>query len=146
MAWISLTADDVKERLSGPEYDAFQTWHLDSGQADPIPDTILGVVGEIRGRVGACQRNTLGAAATIPDELYSAALTLISWRLSLRLPGGGAHLQDEGRRKDYEDATELLRAVARCEFAVEQPTTHSCDVVNNANSAGQFGGCTRATF
>lgn len=121
MAWISLTADDVKERISGTEFDTLQTEDLGTAQTDPIPETINVVVGEIRGRVGACQRNELGPAGTIPEELEGAALTLIAFRLSLRLAGGGIHLQDEGRKQDYEDAKALLEAVARCEFAVEQP-------------------------
>lgn len=121
MAWITLTADDVKERISGTEFDTLKTEDLGSGQSDPVPETITVVVGEIRGRVGACQRNELGDPGTIPEELAGVALTLIAWRLALRLAGGGLHLQDEGRKQDYEDAKSLLEAVARCEFAVEQP-------------------------
>lgn len=147
MAWISLTADDVKEQIAGPEYDAFQTWHLASGQADPIPDTIEGVVREIRGYVGACERNVLGDSGTIPEELYHSALRLIGWRLALRLPEGAATLQDEGRRQAYEDAIALLERVSRCEFYIEPPTAHSCTPdSSNENSAGRFGGCTQLDF
>lgn len=148
MAWISLTTDDVKERISGPEYDAFQTWHLSAGQADPIPDTITGVIREIRGRVAASARNVLAADIdTIPDELYHTALTLIAWRLALRLPTGAVDLQDEGRRTAYEEAKSTLSAVARGEFSVAQPSALDCDPdSNNENSAGRFGGATVLTI
>lgn len=147
MAWISLTLDDVKTRISWPELEAYQTWHLAAGQVDPTTETISGVVREIRGRVAACSRNTLGADGTIPEELYHAALTLIQWRLAMRLPGAGVDLLDEGRKTEHSEAQKLLRDVAKCEFAVVQPAAHSCTPdSNNANPAGRYGGTTAVTF
>lgn len=146
MAWVSITTDEVKERISGPEFEAFQTWHLDDGQSDPIPGTISRVVSEVRGRVAACERNTLDDDATkIPDELHNAALSIIAWRLSTRFPGGNV-LQDDSRRKDYEDAVQLLKDAANCELAVVQPESLSCQPSDQSNRAGQYGGCDYLEF
>lgn len=140
MAWIALTTNDVRERLSWPELDAFQNWHRAPNQVDPIPETISGVVREVRGYVGGCSRNTLGTDGTIPEELYHAALALIRWRLATRLPGCGPDLLDEARKTEYEDAKELLRAVSRCQFGIESPAGDSCDASDGSNHAGQWGG------
>lgn len=141
MAWIELTVDDVKERLTWPELEAFQTWHLENGQPDPVPGTIERVVREVRGFVGGCSRNTLGAGNTIPDELADAALSIIRWRLASRHVGAGETLLDEARKMEYEDARDLLKDVSRCRFEIQQPIDHSCDPGDSAsNHSGKWGG------
>jgi hypothetical protein len=125
--WIEITEDDVITRLAGAELTAYQTAALGTGQTDPLPDIITGVVREVRSRVAACRANTLGSGATIPDEVLHHALALIRYRLITRLPVG----VKEERRKEYEDALAALRDVASCRVTIEQPATASAEVVSS---------------
>jgi hypothetical protein len=119
MAWITLTEDHLAERLAAAELTAVQTAATgDAGNS--VPEVLASVVAEIRGRVAAHPRNRLGAAGTIPGELRAAALAIARWRVLSRLPGMRM-LQDDARRLEYNDGLALLAAVARGDFAVEQP-------------------------
>lgn len=119
MAWITLTSDDLAERLAAAELTTVQTAATGS-YGDPVPDVLASVVAEVRGRVAAHASNRLGAAGTIPAELRAAALAIARWRVLSRLPGVRM-LQDDARRLEYSDALSLLSAVSRGDFAVEQP-------------------------
>jgi hypothetical protein len=118
MSWISISEEHLAERLSAPEINAAKTVALGGG--DPIPEVLAAVVAEVRGRVAAHPRNRLGAEGTIPEELRAAALAIARWRVLSRLPGIRM-LQDDARRLEYTDALALLSAVARGDFAIEQP-------------------------
>ena len=119
MAWITLTEDNLAERLAAAELTAVQT--AATGDAgNPVPEVLESVVAEVRGRVAANDRNDLGPAGTIPEELKAAALALARWRVLSRLPGMRM-LQDDARRMEYTDALALLAAVANDNFAIEQP-------------------------
>lgn len=117
--WIEITAADVQTRLAGAELSAYRSAGMAAGQADPLPEIISAVVNEVRGYVAACARNTLGAGATIPDKLKSTALAMVRYRLITRLP----LTIGEERKQEYRDALDLLREVAACRFAVEEPET-----------------------
>ena len=119
MAWITLTAGDLAERMAGPEYDAVRkaaTGTYGQEQAQVLADTVA----EVRGRVAACARNRLGPAGTVPEELRGAALAIFRWRFLTRVPGLKALLTD-ARKAEYDDALRLLEAASACRFAVEQP-------------------------
>lgn len=119
MSWITLVPDDLAERLAAPEYDAVRKAAIGvygQEQAKVLAD----VVAEVRGRVAACARNSLGPAGTIPSELRAAALAIFRWRFLTRVPGLKALLTD-ARRDEYNDALRLLEATAACKYAVEQP-------------------------
>jgi hypothetical protein len=117
--WITLQPDDLASRLSEAEYNALQS-AATGIYGNTVPTVLADVVKEVRGRVAACARNTLGPEGTIPDELKAAALALARWRCLSRLPGMRA-LQDEARRAEYNDALALLADVARCSFAIVAP-------------------------
>lgn len=117
MSWITLTADDVGTRFTAPEMEAIRRTLVVS--ADPLPDVVASVVSMVRGRVGACARNTLGLDGTIPANLKSTALAIAAWELLSRLPL--AALATEARKLAYEKGLKLLEDVAACKFVVDMP-------------------------
>lgn len=119
MAWITITEDDVVTKLSGPENSALKTAALKSAQTNPLTEVIEQIVLEVRGHVAACERNTLGAGATIPDELLGAAINRIRFELATRLPVSS--LLNEDRKEANRQAIALLQRVAECKFLVVQP-------------------------
>jgi phage gp36-like protein len=120
MPWITLTATDVRTRLTGPELAAAQAAALQGGQGDPLPDVVAQVVAEARGYIAGHASNRLDAdTSTIPAALQSAVLAIIRYRLLTRLPVKS--LLTEDRVKENEQALLLLRMVARGEFAVDAP-------------------------
>lgn len=127
MAWITLTEARLKTRISGTELEAFRAAALGAGQADPVAAVLADITRQVRGYVAGCARNQLGAAGTIPDELESAALDLAIIPVMTR--AGGTLLDPKGARKDAADkAREMLRDVAACRLAIEQPATVSDEV------------------
>ena len=119
MSWTTITEATLHEALTEGEVSAVQSAALASGEPDPVPETIRKVVGEVRGYIGACEKNKLGPLDTVPDQLVSAALSIIRFRLLNRFPELG--LQTDARKSEYDNALVLLRDVAACRFAVEQP-------------------------
>jgi phage gp36-like protein len=115
--WIEITEADVQTRLAGAELSAYRSAGKASGQPDPLPEIITAVVDEVRGYVAACSRNTLGIGTTIPAKLKASALSMIRYRLITRLP----LTIGEERKQEYRDALDLMREVAACRFAVEEP-------------------------
>src|SRR4051812_33234539 len=130
MSWRAITEADLLTRISGPELAAIRAAALGVAQADPVQATIDQVTLEVRGRVAACRANTLGAGDTIPDELLSHALALIVMALMPR--AAGLVIDGDGARKDAADwADKILRDVAKCEFAIEQPEDPSTQVLSS---------------
>jgi phage gp36-like protein len=121
MTWITITASDVKTRLTGVELTALQSVALASGQADPLDEVVSQVIDEVRGYVAANPKNTLGDAGTIPPKLLSAALAIIRYRLATRLPVKS--ILTEQRVKENEAAIRLLERIADNKFAIEDPVT-----------------------
>ena len=127
MSWITLTEADVQTKLAGAELTALKSVALSAGQGNPLPAILAQVVQEVRGYVAACTQNKLGDGATIPQELETAALAIIRYRLATRLPV--ASLLTDARKEEYRDALTLLRACAACNFRIEQPATPSAQIV-----------------
>lgn len=119
MAWITLVEADIKTALAGGEFAAYTTRALSAGQANPLPEQLGRVTRQIRGYVAACDANALGPDGTIPDELEGAAVDMVACALISRLPLPDSMTERLQRRQ--EDALRLLRDVAACKFAVEQP-------------------------
>jgi phage gp36-like protein len=119
MAWITISEDAIRSKLAAVELQALRTAALADGQADPLPEIVARTVDEVRGYIGACERNRLGPAGTIPAQLESAALAIVRYRLATRLPV--RTLLTEERKEEQRDALTLLRDVAACRYAVEQP-------------------------
>ena len=124
MSWATLTLADLKTRFSGSEYSSITQAALADGQdADDVAESVIAdVVQLVRGKVAACNQNTLGEGVTIPSELRDAALAIARGRVLTRLPGM-ASLLDEVRREEIRSAERLLGDVAKCDFAIEQPET-----------------------
>lgn len=128
MAWIELTTDDVLRSLTEPEHDVVQEAATGAEQANPLGSIITDVIREVRGYVAGNAANTLGAGATIPDELKGAALSRIRFEAFTRLPIGRS-LLTEDRVAANSAATQMLRDVAAGRFAVVQPVTATTEVV-----------------
>lgn len=128
MAWITPDLTLCQTRLTGSEWTALSSAALKSGQtADAVAQEVIDTqVSRIRGRVAACQRNILGAAGTIPDELTGAFLALWVYEFVTRIPAMKG-LLDDLRVKSYETAVSELRAVAKCELAIVPPETPADD-------------------
>lgn len=120
MAWTTITTDDIRARLTGPEMAALQSAALGESQEDPTPEIVAQVIDEARGYIAA-GGYTLGAEGTLPSKVKGATLNIIRYRLISRLPV--ASLMTESRRREYEDAVRLLEQVAAKKFAVEDPVT-----------------------
>lgn len=124
MAWITLTSAACQERLLAAEFAALSTVSLPEGKTadDIVGEVVTEIANEIRGRVAACARNTLGEAGTIPDELLLVAKDLFVYRFLNRVPGM-ARLLNQTRRDANASAEEKLVAVAKCQFAIVPPAT-----------------------
>jgi hypothetical protein len=126
MAWEPITDELILGKSAGAEVDAARSAALAQGQADPVPGIVAQVVREIRSYVATCERNKLGPAGTIPDELLGCALNRIRFECATRIPGGA--LLDDDRRKANSDAWAQLRDAAACKVTIEQPTDVSPEV------------------
>jgi hypothetical protein len=131
MSWQTITEADVLTKLSGPEIAAMKTAALQAAQVSPLPGIITQVVREVRGYVAACDRNTLGAGETIPDELLGAAISRIRFELATRLPV--ASLLTEDRRTANANALTMLRDVAACRFQIVVAAAPSDEVVGGSS-------------
>lgn len=120
--WIPLTVERVDGRLSAPERDALLNAAKGEEQTPSqlMADAIEVITREVRGSVAACDRNTLGPAGTIPDELESAALALVRRYLFTRLPGM-KRLFDELRQEEAKSAERRLERAAECRIAIVPP-------------------------
>lgn len=127
MSWQTITAADIEPRLSDEELTALRRDYETTGKADPLTGIIAQVTAKIR-RACAAGGATLGAGATIPDELLDSALSIIRYRLCSGMPGG---LLNEDRRKEYSDAIAELEAIAKDAAGIVQPTTESTDTVES---------------
>lgn len=120
MAWLALTLDRLKTRLSKPELDRIPSAARASGQSAEgvLTSAIAEVTREARGHVAV--HNRLGPAGTIPDELDNAILALVRRTIYGRLPGL-EEMMDETRKSEIRDATRLLQRVAEGKFRIVPP-------------------------
>lgn len=132
--WITLSESQVLTRISGAELNAFRSAAKAAGQGDPLPEIISQVIRYIRGRVAACDKNTLAPGETIPDELQSVALDLIVWNLMKR-PAAAIIDRGDARKNAAEAAERILGDVARCTMAITQPETTTSEVVGGGSAA-----------
>jgi hypothetical protein len=131
VAWIELTEEDLLTAVSGPELGAIRAAALRSAQADPVQPTIDQVTDLVRGYVGGCSRNLPLGDVGIPQKLVSAAIDLIAVRMSNRV-----NLAIKpGRQKAHDDAMELLKTVARCDFAIEEAETVSTEKLSTPKAS-----------
>ena len=119
MAWITLTVDQVRDRLAFDELGAIEA--TGGGDGDRLAGILLQVTALVRAKVGACDDNPLGDAGTIPEECLHAAATLAKHDIRASLPSTG--LEDEGdlRKDEYRAAQDFLSDVAACDIGIEKP-------------------------
>jgi hypothetical protein len=142
MAWISLTENDIKARLSANELETWDSAGQDEGEViSRIPGIITQVTGLVRGRVASCRESTLGAACLIPEELLWAAATIAKNMILNSLPSAGQEVSD-GRREEDRQAHDQLGQAADCKLQItgEDSTT----TANQVEST--FGGDPLLTF
>lgn len=136
MAWIALTEDDIKSRLSINELETWDDAGQDEGsEVSRMPGIITQVTGLVRGRVASCRDNQLSTAGLIPEELLWAAATIAKYMLLNSIPAIGDSAQEE-RRDENRRAHEMLDQAAKCELLISGD-----DSITNANQVeSEFGG------
>lgn len=130
MPWITLTLDDLNRSLSAPERSALEKVAVE-GADNPVQTVIAEIISEVRGYVASSGRVSLGAGATIPDKLKSAALARIRFESFTRLPIGRS-LLTEDRVAANEAAVRLLERCADGKFSVDEPTEASTETIGSA--------------
>lgn len=131
MAWIELTADHIRDRLSINELD---TWD-DAGQDDGkeisrIPGIIDQTVGLIRGRVASCRDNQLGPAGLIPEELLWAGATIAKYMMLNSIPAVGDTAQSE-RSEENRRAHDMLDQAADCKLLIADESGATANQVSS---------------
>jgi len=120
MSWRAITEDDLLLSISGAELEALRAAVLASGQDDPVANSIIRTVDEVRGYIAACDRNELGEGDTMPEKLIRPAVDVII--LDIMGRAGGTMIDESGYRRDRaKDARRLFERVADCKYAIEAP-------------------------
>lgn len=123
MSWLAITEAHLLQHISGAELEALRAAALADGQADPVQPSIDQVTAQVRGYVAACRANTLDSDTdAIPDRLLAAACAMVVAVIIGRIPG---YELDEKKKSALDEARRLMRDVAACTFAIEDPTTGS---------------------
>ena len=142
MAWITLTEDDIKSRLSANEIETWDDAGQDEGaEVSRIPGIITQVTGLVRGRVASCRDNQLGAAGLIPEELLWSAATIAKNMILNSIPAIGESAQSE-RSEENRLAHEMLAQASKCELLISGDDSTS--TANQISSA--YGGDTLLNF
>ena len=123
--WKTLTESDIADGVNGPVLNAARTAALKAGQPDPLPTELARVTREVRGRVAACAKNTLGPAGMIPDEAETAAIDIVVYRLCKRV---GDALLKQSIVDAKTAAVAYLKDMATCAVAIEQPAEVSPEI------------------
>lgn len=116
---------DVQAYIDNSELSAALTIALASGQAAAIGVIIPDVTMEVRGYVRV--RNTLGPAGTVPQELKTAAIDIMIYRIANRLRKNAIA---KDKKTDYDASVEKLDKVAAGDFKVSAPVTATTDVTS----------------
>ena len=140
MAWITLTTEDIRNRLAECELDAIE--ETGGGTGDRLAGILDQVTSLVRAKVGACNRNELGAAGTIPQECLHSAATIARHNLRATLPTTGSEDEGEMRRSEYQDAMNFLNDVAECKIGIVLESTS--EIGGRAN--GCYGGEDKYVF
>lgn len=123
MAWRSLTIDDVRSAMNGAELDALFAAAGDWTLSPDIANVLVNTASEIRGHIAAQPKNELGPDGTVPGGLVQTALAIVRFRILTSFPGLGDTVLTDDRRKEYDNAIDLLRRVANGQFSVAEPAT-----------------------
>jgi len=123
--WITLAEADVLAYVNNAELTTVLTASLANGQAAPLSVILPDVTMEVR---GYCRvRNTLGPAGTIPQELKTAAIDIVLYRVFKRIRKTAAAKE---AKPDYDDAMKKMERVASGELKISVPLTPTTDVTS----------------
>lgn len=118
--WIPITVTTLYEAKIAALVDACSTAAKKAGQDDRAAGLIQGVVDEVRNAVATCGSNRVDAdETTIPKSLRRMAVVMIL----AQLKGALEEPLTEDERNELRAVETRLRAVAKCEWKVEQPDT-----------------------
>lgn len=139
MPWITITEDDVLDRLSDEERDELESVGEEEGAEERLPGIIRQVIALVRGKVAACtdNRGRMGPAGTIPEECLFHATTICREALvaSQPTPEGVS----DPRKEEIRQAHLFLGEVASCKVAIaDQSGNFPGEPVNLSGSC--FGG------
>tara|TARA_R110000851_G_scaffold123855_1_gene253818 strand:+ start:458 stop:886 length:429 start_codon:yes stop_codon:yes gene_type:complete len=136
MAWITLTEQHIKSRLSVNELETVNDAGQESGsEVSRLPGIITQATGLVRGRVSSCRDNQLGEAGMIPEELLWAAAAICKYMLLNSIPTGSELGLDE-RKEENRRAHDMLDQAAKCELLIS-----GSDSIKTANQvASVYGG------
>lgn len=118
--WITITAADIKAKITDDEYAAVTETSLPDGttSAEVIAEEIASTVSMVR---GYCPGER-GDGATIPDELKDTALFILRHKVFSRLPGMKA-LLDDIRVREYTSAERQLVHASNGTLRIAPPET-----------------------
>ena len=119
MAWITLSPDRVKTRLTAMELEAIQASMTKTGDLDPLPDLVSQVVLEIRGYISGSGRK-LNVGITLPESLVNCALSRIRYELANTIPN--STLMTPERVRENDAALALLKMIKLEGFIPESAT------------------------
>jgi hypothetical protein len=119
MAWIALTTDDILNSLTSQE----QGLMNDPSSAVDLANIVSGVIALVRGKVFSWRPNqTMISQVTpseIPDELFSAAISIARFKFLTHLPG--TQLITKERSTDKDEAYAYLDDVASGKMIILGP-------------------------
>jgi phage gp36-like protein len=114
--WNTVTTDDVMKRFNDAEAAAYKNMQSSD---DPLGDVLQDVIDSTRGKIRAGGKQ-LGPDGTTPDSLKREIITIARWDWITAF-SKNEKLQTDGRKKEYDEAIELMNKVASGEQAVELP-------------------------
>ena len=119
MAWVTLSVDEVKNRLTDQEIAAVKASVSTAGVRDPLPGIVTQVIHEVRGYISGSGRK-LNTGITLPESLINAAISRIRYELANTIPSGVLMTKD--RIRENEAAIELLKSIKLEGFIPESAT------------------------
>ena len=110
--WTKLTRDGLIATMSAEEVDGFA---LSADFTDAVEAQLAQTAAAVRGFVRAGGRALSGEDGLVPPSLVPFAYDFAAWRMLKRLDVSAG----EDRRKAYDAAMEVFKAVASGKMAVE---------------------------
>lgn len=121
MAWVSLSVDDVRPRLTATEQQPLE--NIDkTDPGTPLARIIAQVVAEFRTAIKTNPSNRLDPdPTTIPLSCVSAAVSRVVWFFVGRAPGTARVIAEDPRYQAWLKSEELLDAIRTRKAPVESP-------------------------
>ena len=115
-----MTESDLDDYLVAEQAEAWRTEALGTGQVDPFDNIMADVAAKVRTAILSCEHNEVDILThSVPPSLKDTMIYLIVERLANRLNQVLTDQQNTSVQRAYSD----LERVAKCELAIEKPTT-----------------------